>query len=113
MRTSRKATKEGVILDRWRTAMTEDRIRVIVRLIREHFRLQAEVKLLAALLETAVALNQPPNRWPEALRQGRLQREYRSISEQYASQLAHVEQTLDAKELEKLIGTIPPTQFVN
>lgn len=93
--------------------MEENRVRVVVKLIREHFRLQAEIKLLAAVIETAVALNQPPLGWEEALRKGRLQPEYRSISQQYASQLAHVEQTLDAKELERLIGTIPPTQFVN
>jgi hypothetical protein len=93
--------------------MEDKRIRVLVKLIREHFRLQADVRLLGALLETALATDQPPHGWQEALRQGRLQPEYRSISEQYAPQLAHVEQTLDMKELEKLIATIPPTRFVN
>ena len=93
--------------------MDEKQIRVFVKLVREHFRLQADVRMLASLLETSLALNQLPHGWLDALRLGRLQPEYRSISEQYASQLAHIEQTLDAKELEKLIGTIPPTQFVN
>jgi hypothetical protein len=31
-----------------------------IKLIREHFRLQADVRALAAILETAVKLNQPP-----------------------------------------------------
>jgi hypothetical protein len=88
-------------------------VREFIKLIREHFRLQAEVRMLAAILETAVVKDQPPIGWLEALKQARKTQTYRNISEQYAPLLAQLEQSADANELDRLIGTIPPTDFLN
>ena len=88
-------------------------IREFIKLVREHFHLQAEVKTLAAILETAVYVHQPPIDWLEALKLARETEAYRNISEQYAPLLAQLEQSADANELDRLIGTIPPTDFLN
>jgi hypothetical protein len=93
--------------------MATKQSREIVKLIREHFRLQADVRLLASLLEAAERLNQAPHGWLKALRQGRMTPEYRNVSEQLEPQLAQFEQSLDADELNHLIEMLPPTQFVN
>jgi len=87
--------------------------REFVKLIREQFRLQADVRLLAAILQTCAALNQPPLDWQEKLRLGRLTPEYRSVSQQYEPQLVELERSLDATELDRLLDSIPPTEFLN
>lgn len=87
--------------------------REFVKLIREFFRLQAEVRSLAALLQTAELMDQPPIKWLDALKQMRTLQEYRNISEQYAPLLAHIEQFAEATELDQLIKSIPPTEFLN
>ena len=81
--------------------------------MRANFRLQADVRALAMILEAAVDLNQPPLGWLDALRLARLQPEYRSISEQLAPQFAALEQSLDLSELGGLLDSIPPTDFLN
>jgi hypothetical protein len=88
-------------------------IREFIKLIREHFPLQAEVRTLASILETAVYLNQPPIGWLNMLKLVRKTPDYRSISEQYAPLLAQFEESADANELARLISTIPPTQPFN
>jgi hypothetical protein len=93
--------------------MKPKQIREVVKLIREHFRLQAEVRMLALILENSVTIMRPPVGWQELLQRGRLTPEYRSISEQSAQLLAHVEQAPDETELDELFGTIPPTDFLN
>jgi hypothetical protein len=93
--------------------MEAKQTREFVKLIREHFRLQAEVRTLAALLETAVQLNQPPFGWLDALKLARKQPDYRSISEQFEPQLAEVERSLEESELGRVLEKIPPIQFLN
>jgi len=89
--------------------MTPKQVREFVPLIREYFRLQAEVRSLAAILEGAVQGHQPPWGWREALKQLRLTDCYRNISEQYALELAHIEQAADEHELRRVLDTLPPT----
>jgi hypothetical protein len=93
--------------------MNPEQTRAFVKLIREHFRLQADIRMLAAILESAATFNHPPFGWLEALRLGRSTPEYRNISQQYAQQLAHIEQSAEATELDQLIRSIPPTEFLN
>lgn len=93
--------------------MKPERVREFVKLIREHFRLQADVKALAAILETAVRLNQPPFEWLEALKLTRKEAAYRSISEQFEPQLAELERSLEENDLARLLKSIPPVQFPN
>jgi hypothetical protein len=88
-------------------------IREFIKLIREHFRLQAEVQTLAAILETAVHVHEPPNGWLEALKLARETEAYRNISEQYASLVVQLEKSADANDLDRLMDTIPPTDFLN
>lgn len=85
-------------------------IREFINLIREHFRLPAEIRTLAAILETAVHGDQPPIGWLEALKVARETLAYRNISEQHAPLLAQLEESADAIELARLISTIPATQ---
>jgi len=91
--------------------MTPERIRETARLIREHLRLQAEVRSLAAILESAEQVRQPPWAWRDALKQLRRTESYRNISEQYAQQLARIEEAADENELSRVIGTIPPPRL--
>jgi hypothetical protein len=93
--------------------MESESTQAFVKLIREFFRLQAEVRTLAAILQTAEQLDQPPIKWLEALKQARTHPNYRNISEQYAPLLDHIEQSAQANELDRLIKSIPPTQFLN
>ena len=88
--------------------MTPKQVREIVPLIREYFRLQAEVRSLAAILEGAVQGHQPPWAWREALKPLRLTQSYRNISEQYALELAHIEQVADEHELRRVMEALPP-----
>jgi hypothetical protein len=90
--------------------MTPKQIRETAKLIREHFRLQAEARSLAAILEGAEQVRQPPWNWRDALKQLRLTESYRNISEQYTQQLADIEQYADENELCRVIDTIPPTR---
>jgi hypothetical protein len=88
-------------------------IREFTKLVREHLRLQAEVKTLAAILDTAVYVHQPPIDWLEALKLARETEAYRNISEQYDSLLVQLEKSADLNQLDRLISTIPPTEFLN
>jgi len=90
--------------------MTPKQIREFVPLIREYFRLQAEVRSLAAILEGSAQVRQPAWGWREALKQLRLTESYRNISEQYALELAHIEQVADEHELRRVIEALPPTR---
>jgi len=83
----------------------------MAKLIREHFRLQAEARSLAAILEGAEQVRQPPWKWRDALQQLRLTQSYRNISEQYAQQLAHIEEAADENELSQVIDTLPPPRL--
>ena len=87
--------------------------REFIKLIQEHFRLQAEVKTLVAILETAVYVHEPPIDWLEALKLARETEAYRNISEQCAPLLVQLEKTINLNELDRLIGAIPPTEFLN
>jgi hypothetical protein len=91
--------------------MTPQQIREIAKLIREHFRLQAEARSLTAVLQGAEQVRQPPWAWRDALKQLRLTASYRNISEQYAQELAHIEEAADENELLRLIDTIPTTRL--
>lgn len=93
--------------------MKPEQTHEFVKLIREHFRLRADINTLAAILETAVRLNRPPFGWLEALKLARTKHEYRNISEQFEPQLAEVERSLEEAELDRLLDSIPPTQFLN
>jgi len=88
-------------------------IREFIKLVREHSRLQAEVKTLAAILETSVYVHEPPIDWLEALKLARETEAYRNISEKYDSLLVQLEKTADLNQLDRLISTIPPTEFLN
>lgn len=90
--------------------MTPNQIREFVPLIREYFRLQAEVRSLAAILEGAAQGHQPPWAWREALKQLRLTESYRNISEQYALELARIEQVADERELRRVMEALPPSR---
>jgi hypothetical protein len=91
--------------------MTPQQIRETAKLLREHFRLQAEARSLAAILEGAEQVRQPPWNWREALKQLRVTDSYRNISEQYAQRLAHIEEAADENELLQVIDTMPPTRL--
>jgi len=97
--------------------MTPEEGRKLLKLMREHFCLQAEVYALAAILETAVTLDEAPYGWLDALKQARQQDAYRSIAEQFEPQFVQIERALGAKEAEgklaDLLGSLPPTQFLN
>jgi hypothetical protein len=93
--------------------MKPEQVQEFIKLLREHFRLRADVKASAAILETAVRFNQTPFGWLEALKVTREEPAYRSISEQFAPQLAELEQSLEASELVRFLESIPPTQFLN
>jgi hypothetical protein len=93
--------------------MEPKQTREFVKLIREQSRLQADIRLLAAILQTCTALNQPPLDWQEKLRLGRLTPEYRNICQQYEPQLAELERSLDASELDRLLDSIQPADFLN
>jgi hypothetical protein len=84
------------------------------KLLRAHFQLQAEVKTLASIIQIFVQVNEPPPaNWLDLLRAARETPAYRSISEQFAPQLAQLEAVADWSELNRLLGAIPPAQFVN
>ena len=93
--------------------MEPKQTRQFIKLIREHFRLRAEVITLAAILETAVRLNQPSLGWLKALKLARTEQEYQNTSEQFEPLLAELEQSAEATELDSLLDSIPPTQFLN
>jgi hypothetical protein len=93
--------------------MKPEQTREIIKLVREHFRLQAEVRTLAAILEVAERLDQAPFKWLDALKQARQTPGYRTISEQFEPQLAEVERSLEDTELGLMLEKIPPTQFLN
>jgi hypothetical protein len=88
-------------------------IREIIKLIRAYFRLQAEARFLAAMLQTAELMDQPPIKWLEALKQARNLPDYRKISEQHSEQLSELEESADANELSHFLESIPPTEFLN
>src|SRR5713226_9355864 len=74
------------------------------KLLREYFRLQAEVKTLAGIIQTFVHLNEPPPmNWLELLKLARETQDYRNISEQYTQVLARLESVADASELARLL----------
>ena len=87
--------------------------RAFTKVIREHFKLRAEVVTLAAMLEIAEQLNQPPIGWLKALKLARTKQEYRNISEQFEPQLAELERSAGATELDRLLNSIPPAEFLN
>jgi len=93
--------------------MNPKRAHEFVKLIREHFRLQADVRALAAILEMAEKHNRPPYGWLDALKVMRTEPAYRNISEQFAPRLAELEQSLEANELVRLLESIPPAHFLN
>jgi hypothetical protein len=93
--------------------MKPEQTREILKLVREHFRLQAEVRTLAAMLEVAERLDQAPFKWLDALKQARETQGYRSISEQFEPQLVAIEHSLEENELAHLLGSIPPAEFLN
>jgi len=88
--------------------------REFIKTLREHFRLQAEVKALASIIETFVYQNTPPPKnWIELLKMARKTEAYQKISEQYAQDLSRLEGVLEANELARFLETIPPTQLLN
>ena len=90
-----------------------DQIRAFVKLLREFFRLQADVYALAAILEGAKEHDIIPADWRVTLDTIRASAEYRKTSEQFSSQLDKIEQSADQTDLEFLIRTIPQAPFLH
>jgi hypothetical protein len=93
--------------------MNAKQTHTLIKLVREHFKLQADVQTLAAMLETSVNLGRPPVGWLKALKLARQEPNYRNISEQFETQLVELERSLDESELARLVDSIPQTDFPN
>ena|ERR1700676_4722426 len=84
------------------------------KLLRDYFRLQADAMALELIIRTSVATKDPvPELWLEALKHIRTTQEYRNISEQFGPQLVQLDAAVDWNELIRVLGTIPPSQFLN
>jgi hypothetical protein len=89
-----------------------EEVKKFAGLLRDYCRLQAEVRALAAILETAVTLNVPPVGWLDRLMEMRQTLEYRSIAEQYEPQIRQGEQAADDALLNNVVRTIPRVGFL-
>jgi hypothetical protein len=87
--------------------------RQFAALLREHLRLQADIRSLASMLKHAEASEVPPYGWLDALKALRETPAYRSISEQYEPQFHAIEDAADGEECLKLLATMPPTRLPN
>jgi hypothetical protein len=88
--------------------------RTLVALMREHLRLQADLRSLAAILAYAETENHLPSEgWLATLKVMRQTPEYRTISEQYEPLFLSAEQAADLAECQQLLATMPKSQFPN
>jgi hypothetical protein len=88
--------------------------RTLVAMMREHLRLQADVRSLASILIYAETENHLPTEgWLATLKGLRQTPEYRSISEQYEPLFLSAEQAADLAECQQLLATMPKSEFPN
>jgi len=80
---------------------------------RENFRLRADVKVLAGILEMCATLRQPPEQWKEQWRRARQTQPYRDTSEQFEPLLAKLETLADENELKEMLLDFPDPEFLN
>ena len=87
--------------------------RKLVALMREHLRLQADLRTLASILTVAEMQERPPYEWLEALKLMREQPEYQNIAQEHEQLFRSVENAADVEECQRLLETMPSTQFPN
>jgi hypothetical protein len=78
--------------------------RRLSELLRENARLQAEVQALGGILRSAVLHREAPKAWSLALKQMRNTPEYRTVAEQYAEQIARLERSANAREIQQILA---------
>lgn len=93
--------------------LNPEQSRKLIELLRDYVRLQAEIRALASILETAVVINEVPVGWLDLLKKARQEEAYRSIAEQYKPLFARVDAAADATEVEQLLRTIPSARILN
>ncbi len=87
--------------------------RKLANLMRNYLKLQADVQSLTAMLDRAEADNAPPYGWREALELLRVSARYKLIADACATELAEMDQCNDQLEIERLLASMPPTQYPN
>lgn len=87
--------------------------RKLAEVMREHARLEADIRALASILTIAEEQEQVPHEWLTALKALRLESEYQKISGQYDSLISEVERASEAMDIENLLLTMPPAQYLN
>ena len=84
-----------------------------VTVARDYWRLKADINALAAILETARTLQQPPEQWKELFRQAQQTPQYREIAEKFEPQLSKLEKAAEENEVIEILRQFPPSKFPN
>jgi len=84
-----------------------------VTVARDYWRLQADISALAAILETARTLQQPPKQWKELFLRARETPGYREIAEKFEPQLAKLEKAAEENEVIEILRQFPQSKFPN
>lgn len=93
--------------------MKPESLKVFTDLIREHFRLKAEIVALTAILTACELANEAPLGWQKALRTARTQPGYQNTLRECEPSFAQLQDAADQNDLDRLIKSIPLTNFVN
>ncbi len=93
--------------------MKPESLKVFTDLIKEHFRLKAELTALIAILTACEQTSEAPVGWRKALKLARTQPGYRNICQECDSLFAQLQDAAELNDLCSLIKSIPPTNFVN
>jgi hypothetical protein len=94
-------------------AVPSELTRSFAKMARENFRLRADIKVLAGILEMCATLRQPPEQWKKQWRQARETQAYRDTSEQFEPLLAKLETLADENEVLEILRKFPKSEFLN
>jgi hypothetical protein len=87
--------------------------RQLADLMRENSRLRAEVHSLEGILRSSVHHREVPKGWSATLKRMRGTIEYRTIADQYAPTIAHLERSANARELHDALPKQLPSRRIN
>lgn len=93
--------------------MKPESLKVFTDLIKEHFRLRAEITALIAILIGCERANEVPVGWRKVLDLARTQTGYQNILQECDSLFAQLQDAAELNDLCSLIKSIPTTNFVN
>ena len=93
--------------------MKPESLKVFTDLVKEHFRLRAEITALKAILVACEQTNEAPVDWQKTLEVARAQAGYQNILQECDPLFAQLQDAADLNDLSRLIESIPPTNFVN